>query len=567
VTSPPAAPAAPASSPGSSPAPTDSFSAAWLAGEGRALALLPDAYRHPAARAAAAAAAAARPLRPEVHAALVACDRDLHAGLAPAPARARNLARLAEPGSVAVVTGQQVGLFLGPLYTVYKAASAVADARALEAETGRPCVPVFWLQTEDHDLPEVDHCLVARASGGGAPLRLSLGLEAAAASRVPVAGVRLGEGVGAALAALEAEVGELPHAPEHLALLRDAYRAGATLPQAFVRVLSSLFAEEGLVVVDPRHPALLPLAAPVHARALAEADRLSAALAARSAALAAAGFAEQVRPREGSPLFFVSPEGEGGPRYRLEPQGEGRWALAGHPEGARVTSAQLEAWLAREPGRFTTSALLRPLLQDSLLPTAAYVGGPGEVAYFAQVPPLHAAFGLPLPLVVPRGRFRVLEARTRALLEALRLTPAEACAPREALLARLAARDARAEDEPPAALEARLAAPLLAELARLEERFAQLEAGLPRALARTRGTVERAVSRLAGRYGRALATRDRVVVERVDRLQAALQPEGAPQERVHALATYACRHGGRAFVAQVLAACEPFSGALKELSP
>ena len=118
-----------------------SFSASWVRGDARALEFLSDRYRHRTARAEAVAAAAARPVAPALQAALVARN----ARLAPSPARERNLELLARPGTTVVVTGQQVGLFLGPLFTLYKAASAIVAARALSEETGRPCVPIFWL--------------------------------------------------------------------------------------------------------------------------------------------------------------------------------------------------------------------------------------------------------------------------------------------------------------------------------------------------------------------------------------------------------------------------------------
>ncbi len=420
-----------------------------MRGDPRALSFLPDAYRHRSARAEAVAAAATRSVDAALHAVLV--ERNAH--LPASPARERHLELLARPGTVAVVTGQQVGLFLGPLFTVYKAASAVVAARALSEETGRPCVPVFWLQTEDHDLPEVDHCLMPRAEGE--PLRVALSLPDAAVSRVPVSQARLGEGVRAALAALRVELGELPHAGEVLEFLERAYRPEVTLPEAFAEVLSSLFADEGLVVLDARDARLGALAAPLHRRALEEAEAIASALAARWAALAREGFSEQVHLRPGAPLSFVSPEGADGPRYRLERGAAGdTWSLVGHPEGATVRTSQLRDWLAQEPRRFTTSALLRPLLQDTWLPTAAYVGGPGEVAYFAQLAPLYAHLGLPMPLVVPRARFRVLEARTRSLLTTLGLTADEAAAPRDTVLARLADREGAGGHESPASLEA-----------------------------------------------------------------------------------------------------------------
>ncbi|MCP3141501.1 bacillithiol biosynthesis cysteine-adding enzyme BshC [Pyxidicoccus xibeiensis] len=545
-----------------SPAPvTSSFSAAWLRGDARALSFLPDRCRRPTSRAEAVAAAASRSVPPALLDVLAARN----ARLAPSPARERNLELLSRPGTVAVVTGQQMGLFLGPLFTLYKAAAAITNARAITQETGRPCVPIFWLQTEDHDLPEIDHCHLPRSSGG--PLRVALDLPDAAASRAPIAHRCLGPSITAALTTLRAELGAEPHAEEFLSLLERAYRPDATLAEAFAEVLSTLFAEEGLVFLDPRDPRLAALTAPVHHRSIEEAAAISTALASRADALASAGFAVQVHIRPGSPLGFYSPDGAEGARYRLDPAGPDTWSLVGHPDGRSVTTAELLGWLEREPLRFTTSALLRPLLQDTWLPTAAYVGGPGELAYFAQLEPLYAHAGLPMPLVVPRARFRVLDDRARRWLGKLGLTADELSTPREELLTRLAARDATQALEAPEALEARLFGALASELDRLEDPLLALDANLKDALQRTRGTVRVAVSRLTGRYARALARRDGTTAERVDRLRTFLTPNDEPQERVLGLPYYASRIGMRAFTKQVLDACVPFSGALQDLTP
>lgn len=540
---------------------TSSFSAAWLRGDARALSFLPDRYRHPAARAEAVADAASRTVSPALLDVLVARN----ARLAPSPARERHLELLSRPGTVAVVTGQQMGLFLGPLFTLYKAAAAISAARAVTQETGRPCVPVFWLQTEDHDLPEIDHCFLPRAEGG--PLRVALDFPDAAASRAPIAHRRLGPSITAALTTLRNELGTEPHAAGFLSLLERAYRPEATLAEAFTEVLSSVFAEEGLIFLDPRDARLAPLAAPVHRRALQEAGAISTALAARVKALSDADFAEQVHIRPGAPLGFFSPDGVEGPRYRLDPAGPDTWSLVGHPDNATVTTGELLGWLDREPLRFTTSALLRPLLQDTWLPTAAYVGGPGEVAYFSQLAPLYAHAGLPMPLVVPRARFRVLDDRTRRWLGKLGLQPDALNAPREELLTTLAARDATQPLESPQSLEARLFGAVASELDRLNDPLLALDSTLQDALQRTRGTVRVAVSRLAGRYARALARRDGVTAERVDRLRTFLTPNGEPQERVLGLPYFACRIGTRTFTQQVLDACVPFSGALQDLTP
>ncbi len=537
-----------------------SFSAAWLRGDPRALEFLPERYRHRSARVDTANTASTRALFPALHAALVAQN----ARLAPSAARERHLELLARPGTTVVVTGQQVGLVLGPLYTVYKAASAIVTARALAEETGRPCVPLFWLQTEDHDLPEIDHTFLPGATGR--LVRVALEVPDAARSRIPVAHRTLGASVTSALATLRAELGDLAHADEHLGLLERAYRPEATLADAFAEVLSTLFADEGLVFLDPRDPRLAPLGAPVHRKALEDAKPLSQKLATWVDALTHQGFAEQVHIRPGSPLGFVSPEGPEGARYRLDPtEAPDTWSLVGHPDGARVTTAQLQAWLEREPTRFTTSALLRPILQDTLLPTAAYVGGPGEIAYFAQMAPLYAHFGLPPPLVIPRARFRVLDDSVLRLLGKLQLSADEVSVPADTLLTRLVARDSGEAFPPPEAVEAQLLGTFAAELARLGERTASFEPGFARALTRTDQTVRRGISRLVARYGRVLAQRDEVTRERIARVQAQLFPNGVPQERVHGLPSYASRLGGRAFTRRVLEACEPFSGDQKDL--
>jgi bacillithiol biosynthesis cysteine-adding enzyme BshC len=403
------------------------------------------------------------------------------------------------------------------------------------------------MQTEDHDLPEIDHTFVPRGTGG----LLRVGLDLPADSRAPVSEVRLDGRVTATLDALRAELGAQPHAAEHLGLLERAYAPGAALSDAFATVFAEVFPE--MLVVDPR--TMPALAAPVHRRAIDEAAAIAGALQDQGAALADAGYGEQVHVRPGSPLCFFAPHG--GARYRLDPAPDG-WTVA----GLHVTHAELRGWLERDPSRFTTSALLRPILQDTWLPTAAYVGGPGEIAYWAQLPHVYAHFGLPMPLVVPRARFRVVDDRSRALLDKLGLEPDDLAAPRDALLTRLA----RPEGfDAPEDAEARLVAALAPEFARLSGQMAALDPNLAKTAARTEESVRDNIAKLVAKYARALAQRDQVAVERLDRLRGYLAPDGVPQERVHGLPYYASRWGTRGFARTVLDACVPFDGALRDL--
>jgi bacillithiol synthase len=544
------------------------FSSSYLAGEAAARQFIPLDFRARPPRIARTRAAAERRIDP----AALDVLRAQQARLPASAARDASLEALARGQTAVVATGQQVGLFLGPLYSFYKAASAVAVARALEAEAGVRTVPLFWLQTEDHDFAEIASCRVAGADG--APLMLALGDGAADQDRVSVAQRRLGPEVETLLDRLAETLRPSPAAHETLALLRTHYTTGRSLADAFAGLLAALFAEEGLLIFDPRVEPVARRAAPIHRTAIEGAEAIERRLQTRGAELAAAGFDEQIPPRPGCALTFFHRGGPTGPRFRLaRPDAENAdapdgWTLPGSDEV--IPRAALDEALAREPLRFSTSALLRPILQDTLLPVAAYVGGPAEVSYFAQLGPVYEHFGMTLPLIVPRARFRCLDAPARRLLSELSLTTEDLGQPRDQLLARLAgARPPGAAD--PAALSEQVRAqivPQVGEIAAAVAAALPADKNLARAAARTRAVVARALERLTGRYARQLAERDGVALARLRRLEAALLPEGVPQERFYAWPSLAGRHGPPALKRAVLdrlAASGPFSGALEEL--
>jgi bacillithiol biosynthesis cysteine-adding enzyme BshC len=451
------------------------------------------------------------------------------------PARDRNIAALRD-GASAVVTGQQAGLFLGPLFTTYKAATAIALARKLQADRGAAVVPVFWLQTEDHDLAEIATCHVAPSRGVALELRLPAGDE-----HVSVAHRVLPDEVSSRLDELHGALSHMPHAGEHLDRLRRHYRPGTTWGNAFAQVLAELFGEEGLVLLDPRDPALAPLAAPVHRRALLEARPIAEALRAQATS--------PVHVREAAPLSVFHPDGPEGRRCRLVATGEG-YAEVG--SGLVHTEKELLDALDRHPLSFSTSALLRPILQDTWLPTAAYVAGPAEAAYFAQLPPLYAAFGLTMPAVVPRIHVRLLEPKTHRALDRLGLSAAEACGTEEEVLARATVHAGGSEEGDA------ITRPLLQGFQRaIDELVPTLLAageGMDRAIEKTKASVETAVSRLLAHYAKASRHRDLARVEEVKRLLDWLWPHGVPQERVYGISYFAAQHGERAFLARVLEA-------------
>jgi bacillithiol biosynthesis cysteine-adding enzyme BshC len=455
-------------------------------------------------------------------------------GYAASPARSAHL-RALRAGAAAIVTGQQVGLFLGPLFTLYKAATAIRLARERDA------VPVFWLQTEDHDLAEIAATRVARSRGEALRLTLDAPLEpVSVAHRTLPSSV---EGLHPRMAeALEG----LPHAAEHLERLARHYRAGAGWTRAFAGLLAELFAEEGLVLLDPRDPALAPFAAPVHRRALVEWREIVAAL-------RASGAPETVHVRGDAPLSFFHPEGPEGRRVRLRWDG-GRFEEIGGSESYALDD--LLSALDADPLRFSTSALLRPILQDTWLRTAAYVGGPAEVRYFAQLGPLYDRFDLPRPTVVARASLTILEEGDRKRLARSGIAPEEAARPIDEILARAGGTGGAGE---------RAAAHLLAAFDRALAEIAPAvrEAGerAERAAEKTRGTVARAVEKLGENVDAARRLRDTALVEDVMRLRERLFPDGIPQERFYGPSYFFARVGERAFVERVLDAADPGPGA------
>lgn len=537
-----------------------SFTAAWLAAEPTARALLPFAAGDHAARVRAVERAAARAIDPAVLAALVT----RYAADPEDSPRRRHLARLAAGNAACVVTGQQAGLFGGPLYSVHKAASAIRLAARLEAESGVPCAPIFWLQSEDHDFAEIATTWTLAGNGVEA---LTVADDAEHEGRA-VADRPLGPSIEPALAALDAALEGLSDAAAVMDLWRRSYRPDRSPVLAFRHLMEQLFAEWGLLVLDPRDPKapeLAAAAAPLHARAVADAAAIAEALEERVAALHGADFSVQVHVRPGAPLSFWH-ETPSGPRVRLEPGDDGWRTCEATPRV--VDRGEIRRALDDAPRRFSTSALLRPILQDLWLPTAAYVGGPGEIAYFAQLPPLYAHFGLPLPLVVHRCRFRIIDSTADRLLDQLGLDADRLGEPRHVLLAAVAG-DGGAHPDP-ATLQSALTAPVEAALADFAPHAAAVDKGLAKMVDKTRDTVVDVVGRLVERYRRTLARNDEVTLQRLDRLLARLQPNGGPQERTLGLPWFAARYGIAPLMRAVVAAADPCddSGArLRDLRP
>jgi bacillithiol synthase len=492
----------------------------YAAGDPAAFHFFAHDWRDPAALAVAARTAAEHP-RDRAVVADVLVEQNQAWGNVDGLVRS-NLEALARPESAAVVTGQQLGLFGGPLYTVYKAITAIQLARSASATSGRPVVPVFWLADEDHDWDEVRTAVVRR---GDDPVRIAL---PGGDDRTPVGRRTFGPEIADALAMVETVLPRTLHTAEVLDALRDAYRPEATVREAFARWMAHLFAGTGLVLVSGDDARLKRLVATIFRREIEEPVATMEALFEAGRGLKAAGFHQQVTPLAGN-LFVMEPEG----RFTLDPQ-DGGFVLRGL--GREITRAELLDRLDAEPEAFSPNVILRPIIEDALLPTAAYVAGPGEASYYAQLGGVYRHFGVPMPVVYPRASVTLVEAPARRVLQRYGLELPDLAGPGanpeerlDALHARLSLAH-RGPDLDAAFTDAASQLETAADL--LRPAVGDTDPTLEASAEVFRVRLQQALDRLRKKTVRAEKRKHAEIRTHLERALALLAPFGRPQERV-----------------------------------
>ena len=459
-------------------------------------------------------AAAAVDFPAERRAALMAALREQNA-----PSAA--LEKLAQPGTVAVMTGQQVGLFLGPCYAVYKALTAVGLAARLTA-AGIPAVPVFWLATEDHDFDEVNHCWVFNAANE--PVRLELAGENA--ERRPVGGIRIEH---APLDGLRAALSGLPFGEETAGLVAEAYADGETLGSAFAKLLRRILRGQDLLFFDPMHPASRRLAAPMLADAVRAMPDLTARLVERGKELAAAGYHAQVLIEGQTSLVFLL---ENGRRLGLRRNGDEFQT----PDGRRISREELAA----RAESLSPNAVLRPVVQDSMLPTVAYVGGPAELAYLAQSQVIYQALLGRMPVAVPRASATLLDARAAKLFDRYELTLPDFFRGEDGIRARIA------EKLVPPGLKAAIGEARVRvgkTLDGLQGTFAGFDPTLAAAFATNRRKIEYQLAKTERKAARESLRRDERASAEAAYAAGLVYPQKHLQERRYSVIPFVARHG------------------------
>ena len=430
------------------------------------------------------------------------------------------IAKLAEPETVAVVTGQQVGLFSGPAYTVFKALTAVRLAAHL-SERGIPAVPVFWLATEDHDLAEVDHAWIF--DHNLSPTRIAV--TNTVVDGGPVGDVKVGD---LPLPELRRSLGDLPFADDVVRQVEAAYDFDGTFGSGFRSFLRQLLKDCDLLYLDPLAPAIRKLAAPLLSEAAARVAELGAGLRERNRDLLAAGYHAQVHIEDDTSLLFLL---EGGKRFPIRWK-DGRFST----RDRSYTVAELQA----RADMLSPNALLRPVMQDYLLPTVIYVAGPSEIAYMAQSQVLYQNLLGRMPVIFPRNSFTLLDARATKLLERYDLHVSDLLEAHEKINSRIAARlvPKNLNDE-----FASVRSAMSSSLANLQSELIGFDPTLEAAAKKSAAKILYQVDKLSRKTARETMMRDQRASKDSTYLANLIYPQRHLQERFYSIIPFLAKHG------------------------
>ncbi len=440
-------------------------------------------------------------------------------------------------GASALVTGQQVGLFGGPVFSIYKALTAVkfaAEARQL----GLNCVPVFWLATEDHDLAEVNQIQLLAADGQ----LQRLVSTSQGATDAPVGSIHFGPEISELVLQVENLLGE----SDVVKLLAECYRPGETFGTAFAKFFARLFGDFGVILLDGSDPELDQIGAQLYEQAIARGSELNQALLQRDQQLQAAGYHQQVRITNASTLLFVIRDGS---RIPVHADSQGSFLIG----DAKQSQQEMVQMLQSSPESFSPNVLLRPVVQDYVLPTLAYVGGAAEVAYFAQAGIMYEELAGRVTPIVSRFSATLIEAKPQALLEKYKLSVPDLFhgpeALREAIGSRLLDAGLQASFDQADAVVAR-------SMAAIRESLAQLDKTLVESATNAESKMLHQLTALRSRAARAELRQSEIGHRHAEFLSNNLYPDKTLQEREFSGIYFLAKHG-RELLNQLLEVIHP----------
>ena len=440
------------------------------------------------------------------------------------------LRRVVAEGGYFVTTGQQPGLFGGPLYSLYKALTAVRLASRLEELLARPVMPLFWVASDDHDWEEANHTFVV--DGANRMVHLTLGTATQRFPR-PLGHTPLGTAVEAALDKLARSFPPNDFHERYMARLRDAYQPRATMASAFSNLMAELLRETPIGLVDAGDPALKEACRPVFRAEVEDPTASETVLNETAEALRDRGYGLQVQLIPGATNLFADLR-DG--RERLQGT-TGGFLLRG--SGRELSRRRVLDLIENDPGSVSPNVLLRPIVESFLFPTLAYVGGPGELAYFAQLRGLFRRHGTEMPVVFPRGSLLVVETKVEKVLEKHRLA-VDGVRDLEALLSRFA-RDRLPGDVLDAAERWRGAVESAGS--ELADAAAGVDPALRGAVMKARNAGLAALGSVEKKIVRSVKRNAETTRAQIAKAQVNLWPGGKPQDRVLCPMQYLMKYG------------------------
>ena len=444
----------------------------------------------------------------------------------------KQIETLRESDCIAVVSGQQAGLFGGPLYTIYKALSAIKLADCL-AQRGIKAVPVFWIATEDHDFAEVATAEIIDRECALTSVSVSNDIHA---DGLPVGRAVLNQSIIDTVNQMLQALPQNEFSEDVAKLLCATYEPQRKFGDAFASMMTRSTRARGLVLLDPLDSELKHLAAPLYAEAARRAPEIAQAIVTRSRELVDAGYHAQVTPSENSfPLFLHD---ETGARYALTRNANGKYQTKN--DGGGYSADELADWALREPDRFSPNVTLRAVVQDYLLPTIAYYGGSAEIAYFAQTSEVYRILDRPATPILPRASLTFVEKHTWRSLERYGVRLTDFFEGMDHLIARVVEKYLSKET---AATFEHTTETFNRELDALQDQLRRADPTLADALEKGRRKINYQIDGLRTRFNRSQIARDEAVNRQLEHAYDLLYPHKALQERHINVTSFIARHG------------------------
>ena len=440
----------------------------------------------------------------------------------------QNLERLRNPEAVTVVTGQQLNLFGGPLYTIFKTVTMLCFARRMEKKLGRPVIPVFWMGDEDHDYEEVSYVKLPERDD-----IFSHQLEAAEEDPLPVSERVIPEAINSLFDTLGDELQETDFTEDLLALLKEYYQPGLTHHKAFGRLMSRLFSAHGLILAGSLDADIKAYTKSILKDSIRKRGEIYEAVTDQSEKLGEK-YHQQVTIYN-SNLFYLDPEA-GRLKIHFDTH-SGDWST---DNGRQWNEEELVNEIDEQPGHFSPNVFLRPLIQDTLLPNIAYVAGPGEIAYYGQIKTLYELMDAQMPLIYPRMTATIMEHPIERVFKKLPFELHDYAGRIEDLEQNFA-RHQEKEDIEEIFSEWKKQVNQLSE--EKAGQIAEIDSTLKKAAAKATSTYFNELDKLKGKIHRSVKQQEETQIKRIHRLKANLYPNSVPQERVFSMIYFMNKYG------------------------